>query len=628
MIQAACSKCGASFNVEGKPAGASFKCPKCKAGHITVPAPAVEDSALEELTDAEEVPAEDIELIEVDEAAAPSSAPVPAPKTTPRPAGGARRPASGARAPRAARSASEGAPPAKSSGKKIGIIAGVAVAIGAGAWFATRGGSEPASPSSPPAQTDSTAKSSASGTNPINAGGANDNGAPATTAGGNAATSTPAKALSPREDIAAKRAALAPADVAGRLALADAAQKANLRTERTLLLRDVLLVDPDNETARAALGFTKYTGRATPYKGRWMDKEATALATRAEEWLDGTTSGGAPSSGGSTPSDSGSSGAPSSSGSDEFTSAAKALQDSMQGDYPNGEFDYRFDDGIMPRPYVAAIQRASGTSVDDLEKEFGKAFAGLYATFMGRYRDRFQLDELTEPVPVVLFGSAEHHDAFVLKRDPKSTYLAKNGIGGYFNPTDRKLTLYRQPHLMGVLFHEGTHQLVHFAVGPNFQSPWFQEGIAEFFGGHRIQQVPDANGRLVNRYELGQFISERYGYLQQQIPSNSAMTVKELVNFGYPQFSAAQHDPSQSSENSRKTLLVYAEGWALIMFLHYADGGAMKEKFDQYFEAEKDGESSGDKFGEIMGLESDSDWATFDKKFKDWVMNELPKMRS
>ncbi len=630
MIQAACSKCSASFNVEGKPAGATFKCPKCKVGTITVPAPVLE--TLEELADAEEVPAEDVELVEMEEVAAPAT-------QTPRPAAGARRPSGAnaarpARAPRAPAAAS--APKPKSKAIPIGIGVGLALAVGG--FFAFKGGSKP---DAKPSDTSTAAQSSADTSSALATN------APSNPTAGGSSSATPttpvAKSANPKEEIAAKRAALAPTDIAGRLALAKMAADAGLNTERTLILREVALLDPNEETARSALGFTKYDGRAVPYRGRWMDKEDAALATRAEEWLDGTStfdgagahvSGGASdSSGASGATDSSSPPSPANSGSstsgaggENFASEAKELQAKMQADYPDSQFDYRFDDGIMPRPYVAAIQRASGTSADELEKLFGKAFDGLYRTFMDRYRERFQLEDVAVPIPVVLFGGPEEHDAFVLKRDPHATFLAKNGIGGYFTPGNRMLTLYRQPKLMGVLFHEGTHQLVHFAVGPNFKSPWFQEGIAEFFGGHRIKQVPDANGQLVNRYELGQFIAERFGYLQQQIPSSSAMTVQELTHFGYDDFHAAQAD-ARDAESQRKTLLVYSEGWALIMYLHYAEGGALKAKFDEYFEAEANGESSGDKFGEILGLASDADWAAFDKKFKDWVMTELPKMR-
>jgi hypothetical protein len=414
---------------------------------------------------------------------------------------------------------------------------------------------------------------------------------------------------SPRDEFAARRDALPIDDVPGRLDLAAFCAENKLRNERLDVLREVLLLQPQNEAACRELGFRKYTGSAAAYKGMWLSPVDHGLALGAEK-LGDMALGGTARSGAAR---------------DLFAEDVARLEATLVGEFPKDRFEYRADDGVMPRPYLAVLQTGAGIDVAEQEAFFGKRLKDLYTVFFERYRERFGLADVTEPIPVVVFGSKAAYDNWQA-RHPE--YPTSESIGAYYLPAAKRLMLWNtgDPDFVGTLFHEGTHQLMHFTVG-EFHSPWLQEGFAEFFGGHEIEQVFDpVTGALVNRYRLGRFLKDRYAALQAAIRAGSAMTVKELVHRGYAEFGADQAAQETDSAAAHRVSLTYAQGWGLIMYLHYADGGRHLEGFEKLVEAEAAGTASGETFGATFGLVTDEDWAAFDAAFESWVLDDLQKL--
>ncbi|MBI4879681.1 MAG: hypothetical protein HY812_08495 [Planctomycetes bacterium] len=205
-------------------------------------------------------------------------------------------------------------------------------------------------------------------------------------------------------------------------------------------------------------------------------------------------------------------------------------------------------------------------------------------------------------------------------------------MGGFYSPATGVLTQWRQPDLWRVLFHEGTHQLVdvaarQFQVNQFAESPWFQEGFADFMGGHdRKLEYSEEEKRFVKKFTLGQFVPERYSAVQQSFQASEALPLKDLVYYDFFRFKAAQNDQDGKPENQRLTGLIYSEGWALIMFLNYFQDGKYKELFDEYLMAELTGNGGGDRFAEIFFLEEDEDWADLESEFRQFVFGDLRAM--
>lgn len=537
------------------------------------------------------------ELVDEVADAAPAAATPPHPM--PAKGGVVRRKTAGTAAAGSARTGSRrparAATPASGKKPMLAIAGGVVVlAVAAGVYFTRDGGSKPG-----PGATGATGTTGASSSNDA-----------AQAAGKNAADSgaNPTSSGANDEPIATRLERLAPDDLDARKALFTRAKSSSDGAMTKRVAREVLLLDANDVEARLALGFRQYEGPARQYTGKWLTDEDHAIAVATEKLGDFAL---------------GKSSSASSARPDAFREAVASLRSRMQDEFPDAQFEYRFDDGVMPRPYVAAMQKGAGADLDGNEKWFGTALGALYRVYFDRYAERFGLKEVEEPIAVVIFASKAGYDNWQKKNTqyPKSEF-----IGAYYIPALKRLMLWNtgDASFIGVMFHEGTHQLVHFTCPNGFISPWFQEGFAEFFNGHKIEQRLDpVSGQVIQEYKLGQFLKDRSGALLTAIQGGSAFSVHDLVHIDYPRFWKAQVDQANDPAARHMVSMIYAQGWGLIMYLHYAEGGKYKDGFDRYFEAEIAGTADGELFGEIFELETDEDWAAFDEAVREWLKNDL-----
>ena len=93
------------------------------------------------------------------------------------------------------------------------------------------------------------------------------------------------RGASPVQEFEAKREALGPRDIAGRVALANYCRDRGMRGREEQLLREVIELDPDHAEARERLGFVGREGRwvereqslrdqgLVPFEGRWLTRE-------------------------------------------------------------------------------------------------------------------------------------------------------------------------------------------------------------------------------------------------------------------------------------------------------------------------------------------------------------------
>lgn len=126
---------------------------------------------------------------------------------------------------------------------------------------------------------------------------------------------------------------------------------------------------------------------------------------------------------------------------------------------------------------------------------------------------------------------------------------------GYFSPAKGELVLFQEfenqsktkseDDCRAVMFHEGLHQYVHFAVGDVSPHSWFNEGHGDYFAGLSVSG---------SRTSIKTF-DWRVGYLKQHLQGgNDLIPVRTLIRL--PQ-----------SEYYSNAGLKYSQGWALIYFL-------------------------------------------------------------
>ena len=144
---------------------------------------------------------------------------------------------------------------------------------------------------------------------------------------------------------------------------------------------------------------------------------------------------------------------------------------------------------------------------------------------------------------------------------------------GSYHPLTRELVLAAGPETdrtIGVIFHEGFHQyLDEFLRDP---PPWFGEGIADYFGGGRVEG---------NRLLPGGPNRERILDLERAIGASSPVDLDALIAMTQPEFLAT----GARSFARRKALVKrnYALSWAFVHFLLDSDQGARREILLRYF---------------------------------------------
>jgi len=316
---------------------------------------------------------------------------------------------------------------------------------------------------------------------------------------------------------------------------------------------------------------------------------------------------------------------------DVFRAEAQARIAELDRRYGEGFFTYLFDDGVIPYPYLIASELKPNIDRETIAQEYADIFGNLYEVFYREFGELLELEPVEEPIVVLIYDSK---DSYKEMRESKPELHLPNEefMGGYYQPNSGILTQWRQPNLWETMFHEGTHQLVDYAtrqwnVPQISESPWIQEGFADFMGGHeRKLKYSEEKQGFVKEFTLGQFISHRYSTVQTALLSGDGYSLKDLVCLDFVSFKIAQNSQEGEGENQRKTSYVYAQGWALVMFLNYYQDGKYKSLFNEYLVAEVHGEGGCQKFADIFMLEEDADWADLEAEYREYVFGDLRAM--
>ena len=576
---AQCDSCSAKFDATGKRPGAVFKCPRCDGGRVQVP-------AAEGGTEAADEPAAPARKVQ----RAKGGAAAGGARRSARTAGSPRRSGSRRASSRREAPASAGMAPAA----KIGIgVAAVAV-VGVIAFMLTRGGDE--------------GGGTVDGGGTAGDAGGGGNRAAATETGGGTPAATEAT-KSPQEVYQERRDALADADAGGRAELAGFCDTNGMKAAARELRQEVLLIDPDNAVARQALGFALYDGPARQFQGRWLDKEDRKLAAVAERFVTGDGLAGSRTS------------------TDVFMDLADEMKRKMLSEFPEKEWLYAYGDELMPIPFFVLVEKDDGEE-DDHRKGYADTLTTLHEAFYQRYQERFGLEQIERPVRVIFFNSKQSYAAHRVNH-PDKNYADPAFIGGYYQPWEQQLITWRQDSWRGVLFHEGTHMFVHYAFSgrgfsPSTQSPWFQEGLAEYFGGYKVEKAI-VDGKEQRIYKLGFFLPWRYFSYQGLKRSGQLLSVRDLIGVDSFQFNKAREE--QPEPNARATVSnVYATGWAFVMYMNHAHDGKYKDAFDAYFEAEVNGAGHWESLQNLLGITDAEGWDELNDDFTRWANEELPKI--
>jgi hypothetical protein len=228
---------------------------------------------------------------------------------------------------------------------------------------------------------------------------------------------------------------------------------------------------------------------------------------------------------------------------DEKREAIKASIAGNPGWYPIESTHYVILSNSKNRPFVESLSK-------DLETVREKVYSKLFPP-----RNK---EESISPVRVL---------------DTESEYFQYGGPGGsagYFNPGSGELVLFTKfedvtktnsmAYCRSVMFHEGFHQYIHYAVGDVSPHSWFNEGHGDYFAG---MTVP---GGVVSYKTFGwrvQFLKEH--------KRGDLIPLRTLIRL-------PQHEYYDNAG------LKYSEGWALIYYLRQVSRKKDEQQIlDKYF---------------------------------------------
>lgn len=600
LMQVTCNSCPAEFDVTGKRPGSVFKCPRCGDGRIRVPDAEDGVEELEALTPEENAP---------DRGDAPNDAQGDAGETSRTRSVASSRRSPGAAASRAGTRKKAGAAPAGSSRSKrsaarerptaggnklspaaLGAIGVAIVAVAIGGFLMMKDGGSG----------DDRTTTSGTGTGA------------GTGASGSGAAANATKSV--REIFDERLADLDPTDALSRSSLATFCTEKGMKEEARTLHREALLIEPNLAASRRALGFTLYVGRAQQYKGRWLDATDLAEAIATERFVtgDGLSESSTPT--------------------DVFMANSNAIKQQMLSEFPEDKWLYAYGPELMQMPFFVLIERRG--KEEDFREEYRENLTALKESFYQRYEKPFGLEDITTPIRAVIFDSTETYNTH-RANFPEAGYEEPDSILGYYMPSKQQLVMWRKSqggNWRGVLFHEGTHMFVHYAFSgadftPSTQTPWFQEGFAEYFGGYKVEEVGAGRDKK-KTYKLGFLLRGRYLEYQGLKLGGLLLTLEQMIKMSPANFiddrKEQQSDPAARARVSN----VYAQGWVIVMYLHYAHGGKYKDAFDQYFTAETKGAGNWSTFADLMDLKTPADWQNLEDDIRKWADSELPKINS
>lgn len=180
--------------------------------------------------------------------------------------------------------------------------------------------------------------------------------------------------------------------------------------------------------------------------------------------------------------------------------------------------------------------------MDDFYNRFAKVFKG-------KFKREFQPE-------VFVLKTRESYNNTLL--DETRGYVDAGWSAGMYIPRKKALFAdgsYGEDTLISILFHEGTHQLVHSFMGSSVPV-WFNEGLATNFESWDLQRSPD------NNQANAIYTSNRVNSLLESYPDKGFKKFSRLAEISGREWSASTN-PTPN----------YASAWCTVNFLLSCDDG-------------------------------------------------------
>jgi hypothetical protein len=247
------------------------------------------------------------------------------------------------------------------------------------------------------------------------------------------------------------------------------------------------------------------------------------------------------------------------------------------------------------RPFLVALEKAPHFAVEVLLDSYVEQIERLHEAIRKDFAPRGDAKMSERILPVIILASRGSYDRY-LERNRRRAM--PGSVGGHYEYGRRRLVLYHGPRgETPVLFHEGTHQLVHHyahraRADGNPNAFWFQEGLACYYEAFGRGEKGEFVFHVVNR--------QRLPAAAEAVEAKTATPLGALLSLSVDDIWKQMEDPTLDAEaRTRRAQKLYAEAWALWHYL--LNTPRHRASARTYFEDELAGGGGIERFKALFG---------------------------
>ena len=276
---------------------------------------------------------------------------------------------------------------------------------------------------------------------------------------------------------------------------------------------------------------------------------------------------------------------------DPFLSLADAELNKYNTVYAKSDIHLRdADDKLFPRPfngfvrkpYAFFVQASKEGRDEEIVEQVHDQLVQLKDAFVDYFDDFVELKTTKEGkvIKVMLFRTLKDYQTYTRIKEPERDPTFSLA---HYEPAAQMLCV---PLRLGpaggsdpehtrreVMFHEGTHQLLHYYTDQPHLSAygamWSDEGVAEYFGGHRAEKD--------GKYLFGKINSRIQSVARDQNDPKRRITFIQLLKWTRSDYFRERQENER--EATEIHLHVYSQGWALVAFLNHYENGIYRKDF-------------------------------------------------
>ncbi len=308
-----------------------------------------------------------------------------------------------------------------------------------------------------------------------------------------------------------------------------------------------------------------------------------------------------------------------------------------------------FDDDVAPRPFIVFSQSKTPGFAKDRARAVVRVLSYLRTSMLADYYEPMhkihgKKEFLT---PIFVFGGGKVYNEF-RKRSAVKGFPDPMMAAGFFTfdpsfkPVGWLFVWSENPEsefFKDVISHEGTH-LLQYQYGRHTSAfvrsdgttTWFQEGLAEYWGGHKMVTVDGMKIFLPGRIQENRLAAlwRHLPTLPDAIPDKDPrfLPLRRLLRMSYMDYNQTYNVPASAGDPTAREMVsvVYAEGWAFVHFLFHYKNGKYRKALLRYMETELKVDFKWRVLERGLGVHGKAGWMKITAEFLDYVRTVLWKI--